>query len=201
LIRAGVKRLSIGVESGSQRILDLIDKDLLVENVIEANRRLAPYPIVPVYLFMMGLPTETPEELAQSIRLAFQLTDENANAVKTFNIYTPYPGTKLYDTCIQMGLNEPQSLEGWALFNFRNIPRDSKWIGPEIKKMIKGLDFPLMFLGKGHFVSPYKRTNPVVVGLAKLYYPIARYRLKHLYAGFPIETKLVRTLGLFGRQD
>src|SRR5262249_29148980 len=55
LVRAGVKRLTIGVESGSQRVLDLIKKDVTVEEVIEANARLAPYPIVPLYLFMMGM--------------------------------------------------------------------------------------------------------------------------------------------------
>ena len=55
-----------------------------------------------------------------------------------------------------------------------------------------------MFMGKGHF---YKKTHPVVIGLAKFYHPIARYRIKHLNAHFPIETKIVKTLGLFGRHD
>jgi radical SAM superfamily enzyme YgiQ (UPF0313 family) len=201
MVRAGVKRFSIGIESGSQRVLDLIKKDCSVEEIVEANRKLIPYPIVPVFLFMMGLPTETPDELAQSIRLAIRLTDENSNAVKTFNIYTPYPGTELYDLAIQLGLKEPQRLEDWARFNFRNIPRESAWIEPGMRKLIAGLDLPLMFLGKGHFVTPYKKTNPLVVGLARLYYPVAQYRVKHLNARIPIETKLVRALGLFGRQD
>ncbi len=201
LVRAGVKRVSVGVESGSQAMLDLIKKDLSVEEVVEANRKLIPYPIVPVFLFMMGLPTETPEKLAKSIGLAIRLTDENPKAVKTFNIYTPYPGTKLYEMCTELGLKEPEHLEGWSHFNFRNVFDEAGWIGPEMKKLIKGLDFPLMFLGKGHFVTPYKKTNPIVVGLSKLYYPVARYRVKHLEGRFPIETKLVKTLGLFGRQD
>jgi hypothetical protein len=70
-----------------------------------------------------------------------------------------------------------------------------------MRKLITGLDFPLMFLGKGHFVTPYKKTNPLVVALARLYYPVARYRIKHLNARIPIETKLVKAFGLFGRQD
>jgi len=201
LVRSGVKRVSVGVESGSQSMLDLIKKDLLVEEVIEANRKLIPYPIVPVYLFMMGLPTETTQDFTKSVRLAVQLTDENPKAVKTFNIYTPYPGTRLYERCVRLGLEEPRNLEGWSRFNFRNVLDGAGWIGPEMKNMIKGLDFPLMFLGKGHFVSPYKKTNPIVVGLSKLYYPVARYRVKHLQPRFPIETKLVKALGLFGRQD
>jgi radical SAM superfamily enzyme YgiQ (UPF0313 family) len=201
MVRAGVKRLSIGIESGSQRILDLIKKDCSVEEIVEANRKLIPYPIVPVFLFMMGLPTETPEEFGQSIRLAIRLTDENPHAVKTFNIYTPYPGTELYDLAIQLGFKEPQRLGDWARFNFRNIPSESAWVEPKMRKLITGLDLPLMFLGKGHFVNPYKKTNLLVVALARLYYPVARYRVKNLNARIPIETKVVKALGLFGRQD
>ena len=201
LVKAGTKRVSVGVESGNQRVLDLIKKDLLVEEVIEANQKLMSYPIVPVYLFMMGLPTETPEELADSIALAVRLTDENSRAVKTFNIFTPYPGTKIFETCVHLGLNEPRCLEEWSHFNFRNIPQQSKWIRPKMKKLIEGLDFPLMFLGKGHFITPYKKTHPLVVSLARMYYPVAKYRVKHLDARFPIETRLIKAFGLFGRQD
>jgi radical SAM superfamily enzyme YgiQ (UPF0313 family) len=201
LVRAGVKRLTIGVESGSQRMLDLIKKDIYLEEVIEASRKLIPYPIVPVYLFMMGMPTETPDELVQSIRLSEQLVDENPIACKSFNVYTPYPGTELYHVALQYGLKEPQKLEDWASFNYRRLAQDAPWVPPDTRKLVEGLDFPLMFLGKGHFVIPYKKTNPIVVGLGRLYYPIARYRIKHLKVGFPIETKVVKALGLFGRQD
>lgn len=201
MVKAGVKRLHVGIESGSQRILDLINKNETIDKFLEANKKISAYPITTLYTFMMGLPTETINEFAQSIRLAIRLTDENPRAVKTFNIYTPYPGTKLYDTCRQLGLIPPKNLESWASFNYRNIPKESTWISPEMKKMIGALDFPLMFLGKGHFITPYKKTNPVVVGLSRLYYPIAQYRVKHLDDRFPIESQLVKALGFFGRQD
>jgi anaerobic magnesium-protoporphyrin IX monomethyl ester cyclase len=200
MVRAGVKRFTVGIESGSQRVLDLIKKDVTVEEVVEANRKLAPYPIVPLYLFMMGMPTETPEELGQSIELADRLIEENPKASKTFNIYTPYPGTELYDFAVQHGLDVPETLEGWAEFNFRRVPKSARWITPETKRLVENLDFPLMFLGS-NFTDPYRQTSSVVVSLAKLYSPIARYRVRHLDARFPIESKLVKALGLFGRPD
>jgi radical SAM superfamily enzyme YgiQ (UPF0313 family) len=201
LVKANVKRLHLGVESGSERVLSLLKKGETIEQIIKANRILASYPIVPLYLLMMGLPTETPDEFARSVRLAVRLTDENPRAVKTFNIYTPYPGTELYGKCVELGLKEPQRMEDWACFNYRNVPKGSTWLAPEMQKLVQGLDFPLMFLGKGHFVTPYKKTNPVVVGLSRLYYPLAQYRIRNLNARFPIESKVVRALGLFGRQD
>ena len=200
LVKAGVKRLTVGIESGSQRVLDLIKKDVSVEEVVEANRKIAPYPIIPLYLFMMGMPTETPDEFQQSIQLADQLVRENPKSAKTFNIYTPYPGTELYSVALQCGLKEPDRLEEWAKFNFRNIPKESTWITPSTKNLIENLDFPLMFLGE-NFVNPYRKTNPIVVGLAKLYSPLARYRVRNMDVRFPVESRLVKALGLFARQD
>ena len=200
MVRAGVKRFTVGIESGSQRVLDLIKKDMTVEQAIEANRKLAPYPIIPLYLFMMGMPTETPDELRQSIVLAERMIEENPKAAKTFNIYTPYPGTELYGIALDRGLKVPERLEDWAKFNFRNVQKDADWIEPETKRLVEYLDFPLMFLGS-QFTHPYRRTNPVVVSLGKLYAPVARYRVDNLDVRFPIESKVVKSLGLFARQD
>lgn len=198
LNRAGVERFTIGVESGSQRVLDLIKKSLTVEQVLEASRKLAGTSILPHYLFMMGLPTETPEELGQSIRLSERLLRENPRAAKSFNIYMPYPGTELYRFAVELGLKEPKRLEDWSPLNYRYVPKESPWIVPGTKKLLSALDFPLMFMGTNF---TYKKTHPIVRGLAKLYYPLARYRIEHLNAHFPIETKIVKGLGLFGRQD
>jgi len=200
MVRAGVKRFTLGIESGSQRVLDLIKKDMTVEEAIEANRKLAPYPIVPLYLFMMGMPTETPDDLRRSFALADQLIAENPKAAKTFNIYTPYPGTELYNVSVQHGLKVPERLEDWAHFNFRSVAKEAAWITPETKRLIENLDFPLMFLGT-NFTSPYRKTNPVVVSLAKLYAPVARYRVRNLDVRLPLESRVVKALGLFARQD
>lgn len=200
MVRARVKRFTIGIESGSQRVLDLIQKDMTVEEALEANRKLAPYPIVPLYLFMMGMPTETPDELRQSIALADRLIADNPKAVKTFNIYTPYPGTELYNVALQQGLKVPERLEEWAVFNFRSVARKADWIVPETKRLVENLDFPLMFLGE-NFTHPYRKTNPLVISLGRLYAPVARYRVRNLDVRFPLESKLVRSLGLFGRAD
>jgi len=59
--------------------------------------------------------------------------------------------------------------------------------------------FPLMFLGN-QFTDPYRRTNPLVVSLSRMYAPIARYRVRNLDVRLPFESRLVRSLGVFGRQ-
>jgi len=70
--RAGVKFLQFGVESGSTRILQLINKRIKVEDVAEINRSLAAYPaIIPYYNFMCGFPSETTEDVFMSTKLAW----------------------------------------------------------------------------------------------------------------------------------
>jgi hypothetical protein len=58
-----------------------------------------------------------------------------------------------------------------------------------------------MFLGKGQFVTPYKKTDTLVSYLAKLYSPVARYRVTRMDGRSPIESVVGRALGLFGRQE
>ncbi len=198
LERVGVERLTTGVESANQRVLDLIEKNLQVEHVLEVSRRFIGRPILPLYLFMMGLPTETPEELTESVRLAEELLRENPKAAKSFNIYTPYPGTALYRLAVEMGLKEPQRLEDWSHLTYRHVAKDAPWMVPGTKKLVSGLDFPLMFLGTNF---QFKKTHPIVKALGTLYLPVARYRVRNMDARFPIETKVVRALGLFGRED
>jgi radical SAM superfamily enzyme YgiQ (UPF0313 family) len=200
MVRARVKRLMVGAESGSQRILDLIKKNLTVDEIVEGNRRLAPYPIMPLYLFMMGLPTETPEDFTKSVDLALRLTDENPRATKAFTMYTPYPGTELYALTRKHGLAEPVDMEGWAGFNYNRSPRGSRWIEPELASLIEGLDFPLKFMGKGYVDMPETSSNPLVLALSRLYYPLARYRVLHKDTRFPLDTRIANALGFFGRR-
>ncbi len=100
---------------------------------------------------------------------------------------------------MQHGLKVPDRLEDWARFNFRSVQKGAAWITPETRRLIENLDFPLMFLGT-NFTNPYRQTNPVVVSLAKLYAPVARYRVRNMDVRCRVESKVVKALGVFGRQ-
>jgi len=201
MARAGVRTLTMGVESGSPRLLELINKRISVDQVVEANRRLLRHGITPSYTFMMGLPDETPDELAQTVRLALQLTDENPGARWGFNVYTPYPGTELYNLLVaKYGFKPPGRLEEWGEYNYRDVREDASWVPKETKRLIRALDFPLMCNAQAKAMASYKRINPIVALSMRVYGPLARYRIRHLDARFPIETKLVKSLGLFARR-
>ena len=201
LVRAGVKRLVMGVESGNQRLVNLLKKRITLEQVIEANWKLIPYPIKPAYMFMMGLPTETPEEFTQSIHFADQLIKKNPKATRTFNIYTPYPGTELFRIAVEHGLQEPKTLLEWVRFNYQSVFTESPWILPETKKLLTVMNYALMCSKHDNALGGFKRQDAVSILFTKLYAPLAQYRVRNMDVRFPFEVKLIRALRFCLRRD
>ena len=175
LQRAGCRRLPVAVESGSEKIQHLLKKPVDVQRLLEVNRNLKKFDMaLPVYLFMMGFPTETEEDLAESVSLAFRLLDENPKADTSFNIYTPFPGTELFDVTVKNGLRAPERVEDWVAFNYRNLTQGAPWLSGEMRHLVEMLDFCTFFIGKRPFLQPYEKTSPWVSLLCNLYAPLAR---------------------------
>lgn len=98
--RAGCVILNIGVESGSQRILDKIKKKEKVEDFLLASEILRKNSMPWSANFMVGIPGETIDDMKLTIDLMRHLRP----TLIFLNVFTPYPGTELYDECIQKGL-------------------------------------------------------------------------------------------------
>jgi radical SAM superfamily enzyme YgiQ (UPF0313 family) len=201
LEQAGCRRLTIAVESGSERIRALLKKPIDVPGIRELNRRLKNSLLVPSLLFMMGLPTETKEELAESVSLSLRLLDENPKAKTFFNIYTPFPGTELFDIAVKHGLHVPERLEDWGSFNYRNLTQGAPWLPEEMRHIVEMLDFSTFFIGRGPFFQAYERTSLWVSLLCNLYAPLANMRVKHFWGRFPVEIKLAKLFGLYAKQE
>jgi anaerobic magnesium-protoporphyrin IX monomethyl ester cyclase len=201
LQRAGCRRIPIAVESGSNKIQQLLKKPVNVERLLEINRNLKKYNIAVHYAFMMGFPTETEEDLAESVSLAFRLLAENPKADTSFNIFTPFPGTELYDITLKNGLHAPERIEDWFSFNYRNLTQGGPWLSDKMRRLVEMLDFCTFLMGERPFLQPYDETDPVVSFLCKIYAPFAKMRVKHFWNRFPIEMKLAKFLGLYARQD
>lgn len=136
LENAGCKMLQFGVESGSDRILNLLNKGITTDDIIKINKKLANANILCRYNFIIGIPTETEKEIQATLDFIEKLKSENANLDSPFlNIYTPWPGTKLYDLAVKNGFNPPNSLEGWSKFNWNsyNLP----WLSEKTSKFLE----------------------------------------------------------------
>lgn len=113
--KSGLERLYIGVESGSQKILDFINKGITVEQIKEAAWILKKYDVNCSFSFVVGFPTETKEDIDSSIKLSEYLHSINNSWRSLLFFYTCYPGTPLYELVKkEYGFNEPSNLKGWS---------------------------------------------------------------------------------------
>jgi radical SAM superfamily enzyme YgiQ (UPF0313 family) len=114
LTSSGCAVLQFGIESGSQRVLDAIHKNISLEQVVEMNRGLASYPFRIRYNFIVGFPGETNADRKATLSLAAELQENNPNAEPPFlNIFVPCPGTPLYEQAVALGYRVPETAEGW----------------------------------------------------------------------------------------
>lgn len=95
LAQIGVDWLVIGLESGSQRLLDFINKGTTVSQNIKAVEICRKYGIKVFATLMFGLPTETRAEADMTTAMIDQCRPDIASPFW----YVPIPGTELYEYC------------------------------------------------------------------------------------------------------
>jgi len=89
---AGCWNIKYGIESGSQKMLDNVNKSINVEDVYKADSILKELNMNWSAYFMIGFPGETEEDILKTQKMIQYIS---ANDV-TLSIFTPYPGTELF---------------------------------------------------------------------------------------------------------
>lgn len=109
--RAGFsERVAVGIESGSERVLKLMKKGLSKEEVKEKVELLNRAGFRPIGYFIIGFPTETREEIEETIRFALELKLYRAG----FMPFHPLPGTESYRYLVDSG-EIPEDFDWTAL--------------------------------------------------------------------------------------
>lgn len=107
---AGCYRVYFGIESGSQRIIDRIQKGITLDQVRQAVTDAKAVGLEVFGFFMMALPGETERDLQMTIDFARELRLDMAKVAIT----VPLPGTPLYDELEAAGRIKTQD---WSRFN------------------------------------------------------------------------------------
>ncbi|MGI5493773.1 B12-binding domain-containing radical SAM protein [Microtetraspora malaysiensis] len=118
LAACGLREVALGVESGSERMLTYIDKRITRDMILSVVRRLTTRGIKVKGYFILGFPTETRAELAETVDLIHRLWDLTDPAPGTFRAsvfqFRPYPGTPEWGRLMDTGRYTADQLLNYA---------------------------------------------------------------------------------------
>jgi anaerobic magnesium-protoporphyrin IX monomethyl ester cyclase len=120
--KAGCTRVYIGIESGSPRILHLIDKDIDLEKGLDNIRILQRYGIETTAFYMVGYPEETEDDFRMSMEYARRCNFDYV----IIGRFIPYPGTVFFD--------KNRHLIDFSIFPYKNEFKDKELIETGIRR-------------------------------------------------------------------
>jgi len=115
LIQAGCRKINIGVESGSERILKLANRKVDLNIAKEVFKLAKKYNISTTAYIMIGFPSETEFD----IRLTQKAIRELQPNWVYCNVLVPLPGTVFYNRCLEHKLIDPTN--AWRGDSIKNI--------------------------------------------------------------------------------
>ena len=123
MVDAGLRGYFIGFESGNDRVLRFIRKGTTVTQNLQAAQICRKYGVSIWANYMMGLPTETREEVLDTIRMLKEIDPDYYSPA----FFTPHPGTDLFDYVVEHNLSRITNYD-----SYRRNPNEPK---------IKGQDY------------------------------------------------------------
>jgi anaerobic magnesium-protoporphyrin IX monomethyl ester cyclase len=93
LAEAGCDEVWIGAESGSQKVLDAMDKGTTIEQIEEATSMMKKHKIKPCFFLQFGYPGEEWEDIKATLNLLARLKPSDIG----ISVSYPLPGTSFYE--------------------------------------------------------------------------------------------------------
>ena len=105
---AGCQRIKLGVESGSDKVLKYMKKQITVKDVRETVKMIEKAGIEMTIYILLGMPAEEPED----IEMTYNLLKEIEPAYVSLSVATPHIGSELWDRMKEAKIDFPEDL--WA---------------------------------------------------------------------------------------
>lgn len=113
--KAGCREVQVGVESGDEKILKSINKNVSLKDIENSFKILKKAGITTKGFFILGHPQDTVQTVKKTIKFALKLSPTYA----FFSIFTPYPGLPAYEEYKRKGYLKT---EDFSLFNYHHYP-------------------------------------------------------------------------------
>lgn len=194
LAAGGCRKLELGTESGSERMLRRIGKRHAPRDPLEITARLLPRGIVTMHNFVFGFVGETRADREASLALIHELHELDRERVFfTFRFFQPAPGTPMGDEAVARTEAFPRSLD--ELLAYRGVAgleseSSMPWLTPAEERRIKRLVYyylPMVTSKLTFETTPRRKVYHVLRRLA-------RWRLRHGRHGLGVDGWLYRRL-------
>lgn len=175
--RAGLRRVMIGVESGSQAMLDWMKKDIKIEQVFSSADKCLRNGIALLFNFIVAFPDESNANMRETLRVAKTLRAKSPDVDIAVFYYKPYPGNEIADMLVRQGYRFPRTLDEWAAFDY--VGSSGPWLTREQHILIERFKF--------YQRIAWSRATPLRAPLQAL----ARWRCARDSYAFPFEKALI----------
>jgi anaerobic magnesium-protoporphyrin IX monomethyl ester cyclase len=138
--QSGLRRLLVGVESGSNEVLKRIRKDIKIEQVYETAEKMLRFGLAGNFPFIVGFPDETDAHIKATLDCAKRLRSMSPDFQTPIFYFKPYPGSALVTEAVAKGFRLPETLEDWAKFDFV-AGEPGPWVSPEKYELIERFKF------------------------------------------------------------
>ena len=118
--------LGFGLESGSDRMLKIYNKDITAEMAMDAAEKLAAYKCLYDFGVIFFGPGETVEDRRLTVEFMEKARYCNPYLYFAFNSYWAFPQTPLWQKCLEQGFREPADLDEWSV-RFNNFMEVHGW--------------------------------------------------------------------------
>jgi radical SAM superfamily enzyme YgiQ (UPF0313 family) len=192
LRRAGLHQICQGVDSGSPAVLKAMNKDWQdFDSIYESAARCLQAGIRPSFNIIFAFPGEGAKERRETINFMMDVCRRFPGAEFWTNIFTPYPGSPIFQRATELGIELPKTLEGWADY----FPRYTKlpWLdGTEHQRLQITRDYLRVAFDRIPIAAD-KRGAMTRLAQKCISLP-ARWRLDHDKYRWPVELWLNRKL-------
>lgn len=129
---AGCRRVYLGLETGSQATLQLMNKRAKLEEGINAVHQFRRAGIETAAFFIVGYPMETISSIEATFKLALTLPLDEIS----FNVPYPLPGSRLFDRVSGIDENKDWNKENEVTFVY-STEFDERWLRRRIGQTMK----------------------------------------------------------------
>jgi anaerobic magnesium-protoporphyrin IX monomethyl ester cyclase len=184
--RSGLSQIAMGADSGSTRVLKLMNKDGFqkIETIYAAAEKLHRAEIRPSFNMIFAYPGETEKDQRESVDMIMDICRRYPGAEFWTNIFSPYPGAPVMERAFELGIHVPKTFEEWSDFfpRYQVLP----WMNGKRHERLQTMREYMRMAFHRVPVSIHRKDSFTRLAHQLLAIP-SRWRLDHDIYGFPFE--------------